>query len=144
MFSRTLTSRRDFVAAAVGGFFAMLGGPRPMSHHHGHAMAPAGPHPEPRPDVDASKVLTEEELAGFSHVVDIYNGIREIPHIADGIRCQCGCADVPGYRSLLTCYESEGMAKWCEICQTEGRMVIRLHHAGRTLDQIREAIDARF
>jgi hypothetical protein len=139
-----LTNRRDFVVAAAGGFFAMLGVPRPKSHHTSHDMAQGGSHPDPRPDVDASNVLTEEDLAGYSHVVELYNGIREIPHIADGIRCQCGCADVPGYRSLLTCFEAEGMAKWCEICQTEGRMVVRLHAAGRTLDQIREAVDARF
>ncbi len=144
MFSSALTNRRDFLAAAAGGFFAMLGIPRPGSGQPGHAMAQPGPHPDPRPDVDASLVLTHEELAGYSHVVELYDGIREIPHIADGIRCQCGCADVPGYRSLLTCFESEGMAKWCEICQTEGRMVVRLHQAGRTLDQIREAVDARF
>jgi hypothetical protein len=144
MLSNTLTSRRDFVAAAAGGFFALLGVPGLESSHAGHAMARSGVHPDPRPDVDASNVLTEEGLAGFSHILKLYDGIREIPHIADGIRCQCGCADVPGYRSLLTCFESEGMAKWCEICQTEGRMVVRLHEAGRTLDQIREAIDARF
>jgi hypothetical protein len=36
------------------------------------------------------------------------------------------------------------MALHCQVCQTEGRMVVRLHQAGRTLDQIRAAIDARF
>jgi hypothetical protein len=103
-----------------------------------------GPHPDPRPDVDASLVLTAEQLADFPELVPLYDGIRAIPHIADGIRCQCGCADLPGYRSLLTCFEGGRMATGCEICKTEGRMVVRLHEAGRTLDQIRAAVDARF
>ena len=70
--------------------------------------------------------------------------MREIPQIVDGIRCQCGCADLPGFYSLLSCYESEGMARWCEICQGEGRLAARLYKTGKTLDEIRAAIDARF
>jgi hypothetical protein len=101
-------------------------------------------HPDPRPGVDASRVLTREDLAAYPDVADVYEGIRRMPHIADGIRCQCGCANMEGMRSLLTCFESNRMALHCEICQTEGRMVVRLHDAGRTLDQIRAAVDARF
>jgi hypothetical protein len=89
-------------------------------------------------------VLTHEQLENTPDVIPIYDGIREIPHIADGIRCHCGCADLPTYRSLLTCYEEQGMAMWCEVCQGEGRLTSRLHKAGRTLDQIREAVDARY
>ena len=101
-------------------------------------------HPDPRPDVDGSNVLSEAQLAGFDHVIELYNGIREIPHIADGILCTCGCAELPGFRSLLTCFEGNGMGMSCEICQTEGRMVVRYHNEGRTLEQIRAAITARF
>ena len=121
----------------------MLGVPR-LTHHHCDRAARPGPHPDPRPGVDASEVLTADDLKGYEHVLDIYDGIREIPQVADGIRCKCGCADLEGFRSLLTCFESNGMAMSCQICQTEGRMVARLHGRGRTLEQIRAAIDARF
>ena len=137
-------SRRDFVTALSGAFLAPLRGSwawKPASHC-GHGSS-GGPHPDPRPDVDASEVLSAEELQDVPHLIPIYDGIRAIPHIADGIRCLCGCADIPGYRSLLTCYESKGMAKACDGCQTEGRIVIRLHERGYTLDQIRAAVDAR-
>ena len=137
------TSRRSFVASLGAGLAVMLGAPR-WTPHRCHRSAAAGPHPDPRPDIDASKVPTHEELANTPHVIDLYDGIREIPHVVDGIRCKCGCADLPGYRSLLTCFEGDGMAKWCQKCQTEGRVVVRLHKAGRTLDQIRAAVDARF
>ena len=138
-------SRRDFVTALTGAFFALLGVSwawRPADHC-GHASTTGGTHPDPRPDVDAANVLTADELRDVPHLIPLYDGIREIPHIADGIRCQCGCADTPGYRSLLTCYESQGMATMCIVCQTEGRMVVRLHEKGYTLDQIRDAVDAR-
>ena len=137
-------SRRGFVFSLTGAFMTIVG-PSRWAHEHrcGHGRS-VGPHPDPRPDVDASSVLTAEDLAGYEHVLDIYDGIREIPHIADGIRCHCGCPDLPGFRSLLTCFEDNGMAMSCQLCQTEGRIVIRLHGSGRTLDQIREAVDARF
>lgn len=132
------------MAAAAAGCFAMLG-KAPSGHHHMCRVAAApGPHPDPRPGVDASQVLTAEQLQSAPDVIPLYDGIRAIPQIADGIRCQCGCADTEGYRSLLSCFEGGGMAMWCEICQTEGSMVVRLHGAGRTLDQIRRAVDARF
>lgn len=143
MTQRPTQTRRSFVASAAVSFLAFLGVPRSARHECEHASA-AGPHPDPRPDVDASRVLTPEEIGNDPSLLALYDGIRAIPHIADGIRCQCGCAELPGFRSLLTCFEDNGMALTCEICQTEGRMVVRLHKAGRTLDQLRRAVDARF
>jgi hypothetical protein len=102
-------------------------------------------HPDPRPDVDGSNVLTAEDLSGNPDLIPLFEGIAKIPHIADGIGCTCGCASDPSIRSLLSCYEkSSRMALFCEICQAEGRMAVRLHERGRTLEQIRAALDARF
>jgi hypothetical protein len=134
-------TRRQFLAWLSGVCVAVAAGIRPAWAVPRKSRAE---HPEPRPGIDASNVLTHEQLQNTPDVIPIYDGIREIPHIADGIRCHCGCADLPTYRSLLTCYEEQGMAMWCEICQGQGRVTYRLHKAGRTLDQIREAIDARF
>ncbi len=128
----------------MGASLTLVAGPWSASYARGHRSRRGVDHPEPRPNVDASNVLSEVQLAGFDHVIDLYNDIREIPHIADGIRCMCGCAELPGFRSLLTCFEGNGMAMSCEICQTEGRMVVRYHKEGRTLDQIRAAVTARF
>lgn len=101
-------------------------------------------HPEPRPGIDGSSVLTAEELADTPHVIELYDRIRRIPHVVDGIRCHCGCADLPGKRSLLSCYEADGMARFCDICQGEGRLAVRRHREGQSLDRIRRAIDARY
>ena len=102
-------------------------------------------HPDPRPGIDASGVLTADDLAGFpAETVEIYDMIREIPEIADGIGCGCACPILPTYRSLLTCFHAEGMAMGCPICQSEARLVYRRHTEGQSLDQIRRAVDARF
>lgn len=138
--------RRGFLAALGAGCLGLVGlsRPNPMRRHRCRVAPFDGPHPEPRPDVDGSRVLTADQLADTPDLVPLFDGIRAIPHIADGIRCQCWCAQLEGFRSLLVCYEGNAMATMCDICQTEGRMVVRLHAAGRSLDQIRRAIDARF
>jgi hypothetical protein len=101
-------------------------------------------HPEPRPGIDASRVLTARDLADAPDVISLFDRIREIPHIADGIRCYCGCAQLDDYRSLLSCYEGVGMARWCEICQGQARLAHNRWKEGQSLAQIRRAIDARY
>jgi hypothetical protein len=123
---------------------APAAGPGNGPHPGGRARG-ATTHPDPRPDVDGSNVLTAADLSGNPDLIPLFEGIAKIPQIADGIGCACGCASDPNIRSLLTCFEkSSRMALFCEICQAEGRMAVRLHDTGRTLDQIRAALDARF
>jgi hypothetical protein len=102
-------------------------------------------HPVPRRGITGAKVATAAMLVNSSHLVSLFDGVRAIPHIADGIRCHCGCADLDGHYSLLTCYEGEdAMAKICPICQGMGRVAVRMSKAGRPLDDIRAAVDAQF
>lgn len=109
------------------------------------AWAAGSAHPTPRAGITADKVLTAVQLEKSPHLVPIFDGVRAIPHIIDGIRCHCGCADLHGHYSLLSCYEGEdAMARICPICQGEGRVAARLAKAGKTLDEIRLAIDAQF
>ena len=101
-------------------------------------------HPDPRPGITGRGVLTGEQLARTPKLIPLFDGIREIPEIADGIRCNCGCTDLPELRSLLSCFEGRGMARDCIVCQGQARLAIRLHKEGKTLAQIRTAIDAKF
>lgn len=136
--------RRAFLLATAGAVTALLPGVREL-----RAMPPAsragGPfasHPDPRPGIDGSKVLSPSEVS--PHVAELYEGVRRIPEVIDGIGCYCGCADVPGMYSLLSCYEESGMAQYCDICQGEARLALRLHEEGKDLAGIREDIDGRF
>jgi hypothetical protein len=101
-------------------------------------------HPTPRPGITAAKVLTKDQLGEHKDAAPVFDLVREIPHIVDGIRCQCGCSALDGKYSLLSCYEADGMAAHCQICQGEGRLAYRLNKQGKTLDEIRAAIDAKF
>ena len=90
-------------------------------------------------------MLTAVQLAKTPQAIEYFDLVRQIPEVVDGIRCQCGCAASEGFYSLLTCYEGENaMAKMCHVCQGEGKLAVRLHKEGKSLDEIRVAIDAKF
>ncbi len=111
----------------------------------GRTRRPLPEHPTPRLGITAAKLPTHEQLADAPRAQVVFDAVREIPEIVDGIRCHCGCAENPVFYSLLTCYEgTDAMAKACPICQGQGRLAARLHKEGKTLDEIRVAIDARY
>ena len=134
------TSRRSalFTVLAAGAGFLLL--PRRVRAAAIRRLA----HPTPRAGITGAKVLRAANRAKSPHLVELFDGIRAIPQIADGIGCHCGCAELSGHYSLLSCYEGEAMAKACPICQGEGRVTVRLAKAGKSLDEIRTAIDAQF
>lgn len=137
-----MTARRDFVVAAAVGILAQLGFPR-RAFAAGRTHGPSD-HPTPRAGITASNVLTPAQLADSPEAIPAFDLVREIPQIVDGIRCNCGCAEEKGYYSLLSCYEAPGMAKHCMICQGQGKLAHRMYTSGKTLDEIRKGIDARF
>ena len=132
-------SRRDFVRALTLAALPMLVRARVV-----HAAAPGGPHPTPRPGITGAKVLTKEQLVDKPKLVELFDSVREIPEIMDGIRCNCNCGHPPELYSLLSCYEGKAMARDCQICQGQGRLAVRLRKEGKSLDEIRAAIDAKF
>ena len=135
--------RRQFLVRALTAVAVALAVPN--NARAARLRAPKwGPHPKPRPGITSAKMLTTEQVAG-KRAADAFEGVRAIPEIADGIRCHCGCAELPEYYSLLTCYEGpKAMALSCPICQGEGRMAARMHKEGATLDEIRAALDAKY
>jgi hypothetical protein len=133
----SLLDRRAFVAATLA--LVLAPDRRVADAAQPHA------HPDPRPDVDASHIVPRAQLAGEdAEVIAAFDLAREIPQVLDGIRCHCGCADEPGHRSLLTCFEGDGMARHCAICQGQTRLAHELHRSGRALGVIRATIDRRF
>lgn len=135
-------SRRHFLFACLGAAAAALSDARPLAA--ARRLRRTGPHPTPRPGITAAKVLSAAELGDEPEAVAAFDAVRRIPQIVDGIHCYCGCAEREGFYSLLSCYEADGMARMCLICQGEARLAERLHRQGRTLDEIRDAIDARY
>jgi hypothetical protein len=131
-------NRRRFLGAGSAALAARLAPTRRAG------ARPALPHPTPRPGITAAKVLTRAQLEDRPQLVPLFDSVRKIPEVVDGIRCNCNCTNPPELYSLLSCYEAEGMARDCIICQGQGRLAVRLHAEGKTLGQIRDAIDAKF
>ena len=114
-------------------------------------------HPEPRPGITAKKVLPpasyEAEVRKLEksrkriksvtkRVAKSYEQAREIPEVLDGLYCYCDCSSY-GHRSLLTCFEVV-QAVGCWSCKEEAELAYALHKRGKTLDEIREAVDKKF
>ena len=141
-------SRRQFVRRTGSALLALAGLARAQpadARGLPTARAPRpGKHPTPRAGIDASKVLGREQLTEHPAAEPVFAMVRKIPHVVDGIHCHCGCAELPEFYSLLSCYEADGMAQHCVICQGEARLAFRMHEQGKSLDQIRAAIDTQF
>lgn len=101
-------------------------------------------HPTPRRGINASRVVAARDLDDDAEVRHAFGLVRQIPQVVDGIRCSCGCDEMKGFYSLLSCFEKDGMAQHCEVCQGHARLAYRLHRAGKSLKQIRAAIDAEY
>jgi hypothetical protein len=98
-------------------------------------------HPTPREGITAEKVLPDEELPERAKAA--YAAAREIPQVLDGLYCHCDCGERDKLRSLLSCFETR-MPTGCGVCREEAVMALRLHREGRTLDEIRAAVDRRY
>ena len=122
-------------------------------------LIPRGPvtHPDPRPGITSEKVLSaaayakevrklEKDDARYEKVLKkvtlAYEHAREIPEVLDGLLCFCGC-DSYGHRSLLSCYEVV-QAVGCWSCKDEAELAYKLHREGKSLDEIRAAVDRKF
>jgi|GEM_PF-728613 len=113
---------------------------------HARSMPPQpNPHPAPRRGITAAKLPPKADLADVPDAAGVFDLVREIPEVIDGIRCNCSCAGSPGYRSLLSCYElPDLMAKTCDVCKAQARLAHRMHKSGKSLNEIRKGVDARF
>ena len=129
-----MSTRRAFVATLLSAFPA-------LSCSVAYARLD---HPEPRPGVDASQVVPALDLTHYPDAAPVLDMVREIPQIIDGIRCQCGCSDMPDKYSLLSCFEGKAMGQRCAACKAQVRAIHRLHREGKTLAEIRAAIDEEF
>lgn len=121
--------------------------PLPARRAVAHAPRPAPRpwraviHPTPRPGITAAKVLPPERVPESAR--EAYKAARAIPEVLDGVYCHCDCAERDGLYSLLSCFETE-MPITCGFCLEEAKMAHRLAREGKSLDEIRAAIDAEF
>lgn len=117
------------------------------ARHQHHPVHPEPrPHPTPREGITAEKVIAPERLLrnGYGqHEADVYALAARIPQILDGLYCYCHCTERSGHYSLLTCFEN-GHAANCITCLGTAELAAKLHEEGKSLDEIRAAVDAQF
>ena len=139
-------SRRAAIARMAGLWAAAFVAPpslpaRPAPHGHHDAHGVELVHPDPRPGITAEKVLADEKIPDKKRVRESFAAARAHPELFDGICCACGCEKE--HRSLLSCFES-AQPTGCYGCQEEAMLVARLAKEGKTLDEIRKAIDKKW
>ncbi len=103
-------------------------------------FSPADHHPEPRADAHERHVVDGAQYASYPRVAAIYDRVAEVPHVIDGIYCYCACSEHSGHYSLLDCYKDAHAAR-CDVCLSEADMAYQMHRDGKSLDDIRTAID---
>lgn len=119
---------------------------QPGGHQHaGHGAQPPAKakshHPAPRPGITGANVLRADSVPERAR--EVYTIAARIPHVLDGLFCHCECHEREGLRSLLECFEEE-MGTTCAICQNQAEVAGEMHDDGKSLAQIRAAIDRRW
>ena len=120
------------------GVLLMVAGYRLMAMRGGNEA-----HPDPRAGVTAASVMPADAFAAQPDVARVYAMAKKIPEVLDGLYCHCDCSKHHNHRSLLTCFESEH-GSMCDICMGEVQLAYKMLQEGKSLDQIRIAIDAQF
>src|SRR5688500_1210837 len=137
-----MSSRRRFLFALTGVFATPFVSREALARH---ITGPRRgfPHPEPRPGITGENVLPESEIGDRRRVREAYAAARTHPELFDGVYCACECDKSMGHRSLLSCFESR-QAIGCMACREEAELVARLARDGKTLAEIRLAVDEEF
>lgn len=138
-----MPSRRQFLSMLPLVLVPRLARALPSGQDVWSTVSARPKHPEPRPGITAAKVLPDSVLHS-PDAIAAFGLARQIPQVLDGIRCSCGCADLKGYYSVLSCFEDGGMAQHCVICQGEATLAFKLHKDGWSLNGIRRSIDAAY
>jgi len=105
--------------------------------------ADASTHPTPRPGITAAKVVPTSLIPRTLGASEAYAAAREAAATLDGMYCHCDCSKHASHRSLLTCFESDHGA-YCDVCMGEAMVASGMAKQGKSLTEIRTAIDRQF
>jgi hypothetical protein len=72
-----------------------------------------------------------------------YQVAQDDPALLAQLHCYCGCDKADGHRNLLDCYRTDHGAH-CEICVGEATDAEAMAKRGMSIDQIRDALRARY
>ena len=100
-------------------------------------------HPAPRSDLTGAAVASADRYVTYPRVAQVYEMAAEIPEVLDGLYCYCDCSRHSNHRSLLTCFQDDHGAS-CDVCLNEAETAYRMTSEGRSLKEIRAAVDEMY
>ena len=133
-----LSTRREALTG-LGAFLALALVPRGLSALGRKPF----PHPEPRSGISGAAVLAADQLPDRKPLRAAFEYARSHPQTFDGVYCVCECADNMQHRSLLACFESR-QPVGCSECQAQAYFVGQRARHGKTLAEIRDAVDKKW
>ncbi len=72
-----------------------------------------------------------------------YAAVKEMPETIAQLPCYCRCDREMGHKSLHTCYVDDHAAQ-CGICTTSALKARKLKKEKKTIQQIRDALEAEY
>jgi Protein of unknown function with PCYCGC motif len=123
---------RWIIGAVVLGLLAIVG----VGAWHMHAASNAG-------GSDASASLTQDPQLYQGETHQAYIVARDHPELLAQLDCYCGCEEHEGHKNLLDCFRTSHGAS-CDICVGEAVTAGQMLAQGTPVDQIRDALRARF
>jgi hypothetical protein len=92
---------------------------------------------------DYHNVVTLDPAMFKGPVHEAYRIARENPGLLAQLHCYCGCDRQEGHNNLLDCYR-DNHASHCQICVGEAIDAERMYKEGTPVEQIRDALRARY
>jgi len=91
----------------------------------------------------ASASLTQDPELYKGDTRQAYIVARDHPDLLAQLDCYCGCEQHEGHKNLLDCFRTNHGAA-CDICVGEAVTARQMLSQGTTVDQIHEALRARY
>jgi hypothetical protein len=87
--------------------------------------------------------LTQDPALYQGDTRQAYTVARDHPDLLAQLDCYCGCEEHEGHKNLLDCFRTNHGAV-CDICMGEAVTAGEMLGRGTPVDQIREALRARY
>ena len=111
------------------------------SHESSHDEAPAGIVRVADPAEQLRVTLDPKNFQG--DVRKAYEAAERNPALLAQLHCYCGCDKADGHKNLLDCFR-DTHGSTCAICVGEARDAEAMSNRGVPVEQIRDALRARY
>lgn len=135
--ARKPSGRQNAVLYGIAGLLFVLAGLVMFSRR-------ADAHEHPKPRAEAEQMMTEspDRYGAYPEAKEAYRMAAHIKSTLDGLFCYCYCKGA-GHYSLLDCFKDDHGAG-CDICIGEAKLAYQMVQQGKSLEEIRAAVDAQF